>query len=85
MMTALFWFHPLAWLALPRFRLDQELACDECVLRRLPHDEGKYARTLLSRTGNNATPLLIPWLDQPQLRKRLIMIRRRRASALRRR
>ena len=29
---AVLWFHPLAWLALPRFRLDQELACDERVL-----------------------------------------------------
>lgn len=31
---AALWFHPLAWLALPRLHLDQELACDENVLRR---------------------------------------------------
>jgi len=34
--VAVLWFHPLAWLALPCFRLDQELACEECVLRDTP-------------------------------------------------
>ncbi|MEW5837076.1 MAG: M56 family metallopeptidase [Pseudomonadota bacterium] len=62
--AALLWFHPLAWLALPRFRLDQELACDE--------------RTLVSSTGMDIAPVLIPWLAEPQLKERLTMIRRHR-------
>ncbi|MDQ6646058.1 MAG: TonB family protein [Pseudomonadota bacterium] len=84
LIVALFWFHPLAWLALPRFRLDQERACDECVLRQRPHDEGRYAQTLLRSNGNNAASGLIPWFDPPQLMERLIMIRRQRTSARRR-
>lgn len=82
---ALLWFHPLAWLALPRLRLDQELACDERVLRQAPQDEAMYARALLRSTGMGTTPVLIPWLDEPQLKERLHMIQRHRPGALRRR
>ena len=82
---ALLWFHPLAWLARPRFRLDQELACDERVLRDAPHDEAGYAHALLHSVGLSPMPALIPWLDQPQLKERLTMIRRHRPGALRRR
>jgi len=81
---ALLWFHPLAWLALPRFRLDQELACDERVLRSSPADEADYARTLLHSTGIDPTLVLIPWLAEPQLKERLTMIQRSRHGALRR-
>jgi TonB family protein len=83
--VALLWFHPLVWLALPRLRLDQELACDERVLRQSPQDETKYANTLLHSTGMDTTPVLIPWLAQPQLKERLNMIQRHRPGALRRR
>jgi TonB family C-terminal domain len=87
---ALLWFHPLAWLALPRLRLDQELACDERVLKQLPQDElphyeMKYAHALLHSTGMDATPVLIPWLSEPQLKERLNMIQRHRPGTLRRR
>lgn len=81
---ALLWFHPLAWLARPRFRLDQELACDERVLRDAPRDEAGYAHTLLHSVGLSPMPALIPWLDPPQLKERLSMIQRRRPGALRR-
>ena len=83
-LAALLWFHPLAWLALPRFRLDQELACDERVLRQRSGDAGAYARTLLASTGMDAAPVLIPWLAEPQLKERLMMIRRDRTSTVRR-
>lgn len=76
--AALLWFHPLAWLALPRFRLDQELACDERTLRADDADASAYAHTLLSSTGMDIAPVLIPWLAEPQLKERLTMIRRHR-------
>ena len=82
---ALLWFHPLAWLALPRLRLDQELACDERVLREAPQNETRYARTLMQSAGIAMTPVLIPWLAEPQLKERLQMINRHCPGALRRR
>lgn len=82
---ALLWFHPLAWLALPRLRLDQELACDERVLREAPADEIHYAQTLMHSAGIAMTSVLIPWLAEPQLKERLQMINRRCPGALRRR
>ena len=83
--SALLWFHPLAWLAQPRFRLDQELACDERALRDKPRDEAPYAQTLLHSAGLSAPSTLIPWLAEPQLKERLTMIHRHRPGALRRR
>lgn len=82
---ALLWFHPLAWLALPRFRLDQELACDAAVLRQAPQVEADYAHTLLPSAGVNVTPVLIPWLAEPQLKERLTMIQQHASGARRRR
>lgn len=43
----LFWFHPLAWMALARQRAERERACDDAVLRQgvvAPHD---YAAHLM--------------------------------------
>ena len=82
---ALLWFHPLSWLARPRFRLDQELACDERVLRDAPQDEAGYAHTLLRSVGLSPMPVLIPWLAEPQLKERLTMIQHHRPGTLRRR
>lgn len=85
LVLALLWFHPLAWLARSRFRLDQELACDERVLRDAPRDAAGYAHTLLHSVGLSPVPVLIPWLAEPQLKERLTMIQRHRPGALRRR
>jgi beta-lactamase regulating signal transducer with metallopeptidase domain len=41
------WFNPLVHLAAHLVRLDQELACDEAVMRRRPAARALYARTLL--------------------------------------
>lgn len=85
LVLALLWFHPLAWLARPRFRLDQELACDERVLRHAPRDALGYAHTLLHSVGITPMPALIPWLSEPQLKERLTMIERHPSGNLRRR
>jgi len=45
---ALFWFHPLVWLAYFRFRQDQELSCDQTVLaRKHLNSRINYSRALL--------------------------------------
>ena len=83
--SALLWFHPLAWLARPRFRLDQELACDAASLRASPQGSAGYARALLDSVAVQPAPALIPWLAEPQLKERLAMITRIPPGVLRRR
>lgn len=85
LMLALLWFHPLAWFALPRFRLDQELACDERSLRDAPEQRSQYAHTLLHSSGMSFAPAITPWLNQPQLKERLLMIQQVAFSVSRRR
>ena len=52
---ALFWFHPLVWLAYFRFRRDQELSCDQSVLaRKKLHSRINYSKALL--VSAEATP-----------------------------
>src|SRR5699024_12353840 len=83
LVLAALWFFPPAWLAMSRFHLDQELACDAAVLRREPNAIARYARTLI---GSNATaaapPVMNPWLSKPQLKERLVMIQQHRISRL---
>lgn len=83
--SALLWFHPLAWLARSRFRLDQELACDAASLRALPERTARYARALIDSVAVLPAPALIPWLAEPQLKERIAMISRMPPGALRRR
>lgn len=48
---AVYWFHPLVWLAAELSMQDAELACDEGALRRLGEENRQvYARTLLHFT-----------------------------------
>ena len=53
---ALYWPHPLAWLAAARLRVDRELACDDAVLARgvWPRE---YARDLLELARALSTPV----------------------------
>ncbi|HYI94090.1 MAG TPA: M56 family metallopeptidase [Bryobacteraceae bacterium] len=44
--ACLYWFHPLAWLALAQMRREGELACDDGVLR-LGYRSSEYARHLV--------------------------------------
>lgn len=85
LMSALLWFHPLAWLARARFRLDQELACDATALREVPQRTSGYARALLSCAAAQPIPVLIPWLAEPQLKERISMLAKIQPGTLRRR
>jgi bla regulator protein BlaR1 len=53
--VALYWFHPLAWLAAARFRREQERSCDDAVVRA-GTDGSVYAAQLveLARSATNA-------------------------------
>ncbi len=43
---ALYWFHPLAWIAFRQFRLEAERACDDAVLHQ--SDAAEYAEQLVA-------------------------------------
>lgn len=54
---ALFWFHPLVWLAARVSRIDCELACDERVTESLNSDEKiRYAELLVRMAACRRTP-----------------------------
>lgn len=57
---ALYWFHPLVWMAWRRLRLEAERACDDAVLRR--SEAAAYADQLVllaERLARTATPPLL--------------------------
>lgn len=85
-MLAALWFFPPAWLAMSRFRLDQELACDAAIMRATPTQAGAYARALLtSVTAPRVPTVTTPWLSPSQLKERLLMIQAHSHSLLARR
>lgn len=52
MLLAIYWFHPLVWLAVFYSRKDAELACDESVIRQIGEENRfQYGRLLLRLTG----------------------------------
>jgi beta-lactamase regulating signal transducer with metallopeptidase domain len=56
------WFNPLVHWAVHLARLDQELACDAAVIRRLPGSRALYAKTLLkTQLAGAALPLGCYW------------------------
>ena len=58
--SALYWFHPLVWIAWRRLSLEAERACDDAVLRR--SEATAYARQLVllaERLASTATPPLL--------------------------
>jgi len=61
--VALFWFHPLVWLAYFSFRRDQELSCDQTVLaRKQIKSRINYSKALLV-AAENAPPLAFAQLS----------------------
>lgn len=53
-----FWFNPLVWLALRSFRINQELACDNQVLRqKSPQEKLLYAKALVACAEQNSSHL----------------------------
>jgi beta-lactamase regulating signal transducer with metallopeptidase domain len=70
-----FWFNPLIHLAWPRFRIDQELACDAAVLGRYPQRRREYAEAMLATRFQAAQlPVGCAWLTGHPLKQRIRMI-----------
>jgi bla regulator protein blaR1 len=46
-LRTLLWFNPLVYMAVPRFRQDQELACDARVIARNPEGRRAYGEALI--------------------------------------
>lgn len=78
LVQAVFWFHPLVPVAARLIRLDQELACDETVVTRLPRARRLYAETMLkAQLTTMAAPLACRWPGEgPALRQRITRLGR---------
>tara|TARA_R110000744_G_scaffold25942_1_gene64034 strand:+ start:976 stop:2262 length:1287 start_codon:yes stop_codon:yes gene_type:complete len=73
---ALYWFHPLAWLAYFRFRRDQELSCDQTTLARKPFESRmNYGRALLI-TAQQTPKLAIAHLSFNEYGDKAVMLER---------
>lgn len=65
LLKSLNWFNPLVYLAYGMFRVDQELACDERVMRRHGKHRRVYAETLLkSQLVMQTAPVGCAWLPE---------------------
>ncbi len=78
LICALYWFHPLVWLAARQMRLESERACDDLVLTAgvAPSD---YARHLLEvvrslKHVHLTVPVALPMAQTSQLERRFAMI-----------
>ena len=77
-LRAIFWFNPIIWLGYHRFRLVQELSCDETVLAGQPgHVPFAYAKTLLAASAfpQSNQPLCTQYGDKKMLMKRMSCIK----------
>ena len=68
------WFNPLVYVALPRLRVDQELACDARVMHKHAKHRRSYAEALLkAQLATRAVPLGCAWppVGMQPLRQRI--------------
>ncbi len=77
---ALYWFHPLGWLAARRAEVASEKACDEEVLALgvRPSDYARLLLRLASARGRRPNVLALPLAKTSQLETRIVAILKRR-------
>lgn len=69
------WFHPLAHYAARRFRLDQELACDEAVMRAHPGCRRSYAEAMLkTQLSAQGSAIHCHWNSPHPLKERIMQL-----------
>lgn len=77
-LRALFWFNPLVWFGYHRFRLVQELSCDEAVLADQSSNAPlTYAKALLAASAHTLSkqPLCTHYGDKKMMLKRMDCIK----------
>ena len=75
-LRCLFWFNPLVHLAAMRFRHDQELACDQQVMRDRPDARRSYGEAMLkTQLARGVLPLGCHWAQTHPLRERIEMLK----------
>jgi TonB family protein len=75
-LRCVFWFNPLVHLAATRFRHDQELACDQQVVRRHPDARRAYGEAMLkTQLARGVLPLGCHWAQTHPLRERIEMLK----------
>jgi beta-lactamase regulating signal transducer with metallopeptidase domain len=66
--AAVYWFHPLAWMALRRLRIESERACDDLVLHTgtRPSEYADHLLQIVSAARRHATPAVALPLAHPR-------------------
>lgn len=76
LLRCLYWFNPLVHLAASRFRHDQELACDQQVVRRHPDARRAYGEAMLkTQLAGGVLPFGCHWGQTHPLRERIEMLK----------
>jgi HEAT repeat protein/beta-lactamase regulating signal transducer with metallopeptidase domain len=73
---ALYWFHPLAWLAAYRLRVEGERACDDAVLRAgtLPSNYAEHLLNIVRSVGNTVPAAALAMARRTDFEGRLLAI-----------
>lgn len=73
---ALYWPHPLAWLATYRLRVEGERACDDAVLRAgaLPSDYAEHLLSIVRTVGNTVPTVALAMARRSDFEGRLLAI-----------
>jgi bla regulator protein blaR1 len=70
-----FWFNPLVHIAAPRFRLDQELACDAAVMAAHPGTARAYASAMMKSQLDDVTlSASCHWQSHHPLKERIMQL-----------
>ncbi|MET1163347.1 MAG: TonB family protein, partial [Pseudoxanthomonas sp.] len=70
------WFNPLLHWAAPRFRQDQEMACDAMVLGQFPDRRRSYAEAMLkTQLAVLGLPVGCHWQSSQSLKERILMLK----------
>ncbi|KRA76781.1 hypothetical protein ASD78_03885 [Lysobacter sp. Root667] len=77
LLRCLHWFNPLLHYAAHRFRHDQELSCDQRVIRRHPQARRAYGEAMLKTSlASRPAPLGCQWGHGHPLKERIEMLKR---------